>query len=107
MGIRVLKFGGTSVATAGRLRTAAEIVAEAALAGRAAVVVSALAGVTDALAAAAEDAPRRALDRGRLLSELRERHLDLLADLATRDDGQAAEAAVRDELRKVGELLAG
>ncbi|HKD79756.1 MAG TPA: aspartate kinase [Candidatus Angelobacter sp.] len=43
----VMKFGGTSVGNAGRLRQCAEIVAQAANRDRIVVVVSAMAGVTD------------------------------------------------------------
>jgi bifunctional aspartokinase / homoserine dehydrogenase 1 len=48
-GLRVLKFGGSSVADAPRLCQVAAIAAAAARRDRVAVVVSALAGVTDAL----------------------------------------------------------
>ncbi len=50
--MRVLKFGGTSVAHAENIDRAASIVEQASWQGRVAVVVSALAGVTNALQAA-------------------------------------------------------
>ncbi len=68
--MRILKFGGTSVAGPARLRGAARIVAGALRRDAVLVVVSAQAGVTDALAAAT--------DRGRragLIEELTRRHL--------------------------------
>ncbi|HEX6899128.1 MAG TPA: bifunctional aspartate kinase/homoserine dehydrogenase I [Thermoanaerobaculia bacterium] len=54
--MRVLKFGGTSVGSAERIRGAAEIVEEQAQAGPLLVVVSAVGGVTDALLRGAEQA---------------------------------------------------
>lgn len=54
--MRVLKFGGTSVGNAERIRSSAEIVAEAAQEGPLLVVVSAVGGVTDALLRGAEQA---------------------------------------------------
>ena len=70
----VMKFGGTSVADAPRILSAAEIV-RGRLARRPIVVVSALAGVTDLLARAAtiaRDGPREALDP--ILADLTRRH---------------------------------
>lgn len=59
--IRVMKFGGTSVATAERMRTVAELAAQALEEGRVVVVASAVSGVTNLLvegaAAAADGAP--------------------------------------------------
>ena len=52
--MRVIKFGGTSVGSAERMRGAAEIVARQAREGPIVVVVSAVAGVTDALLRGAE-----------------------------------------------------
>ena len=43
----VMKFGGTSVGNAGRIRQCAEIVSEAARRDRIVVVVSAMSGITD------------------------------------------------------------
>ena len=54
--MRVLKFGGTSVGSAERMRGVAEIVAGQAQEGPLLVVVSAVGGVTDALIKGAEQA---------------------------------------------------
>lgn len=88
----VLKFGGTSVATADGWRT----IADAARAVRAdglrpLVVCSALAGVSDALTAALDDAAHGALAddptaTGRIVDALRERHRALAADLGVEAD---------------------
>jgi aspartokinase/homoserine dehydrogenase 1 len=53
--MRVIKFGGTSIGSAARMRGAAEIVVSQAQAGPVLVVVSAVAGVTDALLRGAEE----------------------------------------------------
>jgi aspartate kinase len=70
----VMKFGGTSVADAPRIRAAADIV-RSRVSRRPAVVVSALAGVTDLLLRAAEAAragEREGLDP--VLADLERRH---------------------------------
>lgn len=77
--MRVLKFGGTSVADATRLVQVAAIVARAVAEERAVVVVSALAGVTDALAAAAEGT-----GCAELVGELESRHCGCLREIGGR-----------------------
>jgi len=47
--MKVMKFGGTSVATAQRIETVARLVTEASRSDRVGVVVSAVAGVTNLL----------------------------------------------------------
>src|SRR6478735_2386532 len=97
--MRVMKFGGTSVATSDAIRRVAAIVAREHRARRAGpvVVVSALGGGTDrllevaALARSGDAAGAR-----RLVGALRERHLDVLAELAPGDQGESARKAVDD-----------
>jgi len=77
-----MKFGGTSLADAKRMRSAARRVAER-VGRKPLVVVSALAGVTDRLVAIARAAEARNQSRSTaLLEELGRRHLELLAELA-------------------------
>lgn len=98
--MRLLKLGGTSVADPASLARAARIVARAARADRVVVVTSALAGVTDALLAAA--------DRGRvegLVETLGRRHLACLRMFGGPGLEDAA-AAVGRQLRELAGLLA-
>lgn len=73
----VMKFGGSSVADAGRIKGVVEIV-RARRARRPIVVVSALRGVTDDLITLANEALK---GRGDLFDKVRQRHLELLAGL--------------------------
>ncbi|HET7700433.1 MAG TPA: aspartate kinase [Candidatus Limnocylindria bacterium] len=76
----VLKFGGTSVASPTALDALARIVAG--LAGDRVVVVSATAGTTDALHAAAREAEAgNAANAERILQDLAKAHANLVADL--------------------------
>ncbi len=81
--MRVLKFGGSSVADAACIERVLLLVAAARAEGPVAVVASAMAGVTDLLAAAVEG--REGADRG-VVARLRRRHHDCLARLAPGDD---------------------
>ncbi|HEY0780418.1 MAG TPA: lysine-sensitive aspartokinase 3, partial [Gemmatirosa sp.] len=104
----VVKFGGTSVGDAAAIARAAEIVRGRAVA-RPLVVVSAMAGVTNALLALAEQAARGHLV-GALsaVAALRQRHLDAAATLVVGDDGAdlAGEVSASfDELARLAEAL--
>ncbi len=104
----VVKFGGTSVGDADAIARAADIVRGRVVA-RPLVVVSAMAGVTNALLALAEQAARGHLV-GALsgVSTLRERHLAAVAALAPGDDGHEVAADVSasfDELARLAEAL--
>ena len=73
--LRIMKFGGTSVGDATRIRKVIEIIREAAREGDVVVVVSAMSGVTNRLIEAASQAEagnRDAVDA--IFQELRDRH---------------------------------
>ena len=99
----VHKFGGAALATAHSLQRAAQLVATHAEAPGA-VVVSALAGVTDTLLeiarrAASPDRDRAPHELGLTIAELRDRHLRVLDELATGADATAIpvhDATIRD-----------
>jgi len=80
--LRVMKFGGTSLGDAQRIRGAAEIVAQAAQIGPVVTVVSAMAGVTNSLVAAAEkSAGGDAKAAARLADQLTARHREAVEAL--------------------------
>jgi len=92
--IRVMKFGGTSLAGAERFRMVADLVAAARATHRVCVVASAMAGITNLLLHGG-----RVPDRGEadlLLAQFGERHEAVVRALAG-DLGQGA-AQVREEL---------
>ena len=96
--MKVLKFGGSSVADAARLQAAARIVCRQleGSAANGAVVVSALGGVTDRLlgmAATVLEGGDRA-EAAREAAALRVHHLEIGAQVATDDDRPALAATV-------------
>ncbi|MGA2478159.1 MAG: aspartate kinase, partial [Spirochaetia bacterium] len=74
--MRVLKFGGSSVADAGRMKSVTEIIAAAAAKERVAVVLSAMKGITDMLITAAHGAEEGAEGYRQVLETIRMRHFD-------------------------------
>ena len=78
--IRVMKFGGTSLADADRFRTVADLVAAARATHRVCVVASAMSGITNLLLHGGKVPGREEADR--LLEDFRQRHANVLAALA-------------------------
>lgn len=92
--IRVMKFGGTSLAGADRLRIVAGLVAEARRTHRVCLVASAMAGITNLLLHGGRVPDRAGADQ--LLETFRDRHAEVVAALAE-DLGPEA-APLQDEL---------
>ncbi len=72
--MKVLKFGGTSVGTAGNIRKVKDIVS--AQTDDLLIVVSALGGITDKILLTAKTAATGSGDFHPMLTEIRERHAD-------------------------------
>jgi len=99
----VLKFGGTSVATAARWARIAERVRAVASTHRVWVVASALSQVSNQLEIAVEQA-LQGMEDAPALRWIEDRHEELAGEIGLDD---AAMAPVRDLLTSLGKLLAG
>ncbi|RZK28449.1 MAG: aspartate kinase, partial [Hymenobacter sp.] len=88
--MQVLKFGGTSVASAENITKVIAIVTHALTAGPAIVVVSALSGTTDALISVGRDAAAGQERFRATLRHLEERHLTVAEQLLPTAEDQAA-----------------
>ena len=102
--LKVLKFGGTSVATPDRIKTVGRILLAQAKANRVVAVVSAFGGVTNQLLESARQAERGGSGYEALFEKIATRHraaVDaLLPKRAQEETGQAVEALLT-ELREV------
>ncbi len=85
--IRVMKFGGTSVGDAVRIRGVVELVVAALASDRVCLVASAMAGVTDLLVKAVDPASRREIPA--LLERFREVHETAVSELQAELGDQA------------------
>lgn len=103
----VYKFGGTSVQTTERIRRVVELVVREPDDGLKIVVISALGGVTDQLFAAVDEAVARSGKHGEILSALKQRHLDAVAELAKEDERARLRREIEERLTELGELLDG
>jgi len=103
--IRVMKFGGTSVGDAIRIRRAAEIVVTASKDSSVVAVVSAMGGVTNRLAEAAQASAAGNRDTAVQIAEtLRKQHQEAVKDLVSNDDRRFLLIA---EIEKIIEQVTG
>jgi len=101
----VHKFGGTSVSDAARMQSVAAIVDRAARQSRVVVVVSAMAGVTDALVRAADVAREGRRDESvAVVSSILARH-EAALDTCGVSDAEAVRASVRSLGEEVCDVL--
>src|SRR5215216_5725891 len=104
----VHKFGGTSVADAERYRAAAEIVLARAPGERAAVVVSAMSGVTNALIASVELAAAHDISYSKKLEDLKTLHLETIDRLTlTAEQASALGEIILSDFHAIEEVLRG
>lgn len=105
--MQVLKFGGTSVASAENIRKSLAIVAAAAEQSPVVMVVSALGGTTDALIGAGRAAATADTSHRDALNQLEQRHINAAQGLLP-DDGQRAEiATVKAYFEELQQLCTG
>ncbi len=104
--MKVLKFGGTSVANAENIKLVAQIVATTD-ADRLVVVVSALGGTTDLLLHAAQKAALQDATYTTELREIEERHLLAIKSLIPIQSQSAILSKVKSELNILETLLEG
>jgi aspartokinase/homoserine dehydrogenase 1 len=104
-GWTVHKFGGTSLADADRYRAACEIILSERKGKRAAVVVSAMSGVTNALIEAVNLAAAQDDSYLQKLQSLEKRHLETIAGLELRNP--ALEDTVVSDFSAIKEVLRG
>ncbi len=104
--MKILKFGGTSLATPQRIRTVARLAHEALAGGPVVVVVSAFGGVTEELLAAAAAAARHEETYRELCSKLESRHGEAAWELLNPDEGGLV-AKIRHRFSDLHDLLHG
>ncbi len=104
--MKVLKFGGTSVASSGVIKQVREIVAHTG-ADRLAVVVSALGGVTNLLLDTMNTASRQDPSFRKALKGIEDRHLEVVRELLPLKSQSAVLSKIKSELNVLETLLEG
>ncbi len=104
--MKILKFGGTSVANANNIKQVTEIVSN----GKdteTIVVVSALGGITDLLLNALERASHGDLDYEKILMLIEERHLDTVKELFPIKEQSGILSHIKSNLNELETLVQG
>src|SRR5690606_3048066 len=102
--MKVLKFGGSSVANAERIKLVKKIVESNAKDDKQIIVVSAFSGVTDLLLEAAEQAALRNEGYTQIMEEIEKRHLDTARELLPVSSQSKILSAVKRELNTLETL---
>ncbi|TFH03643.1 MAG: aspartate kinase, partial [Spirochaetales bacterium] len=105
--MKVMKFGGSSVADATRIAAVIRIVAAQAATERICVVFSAMKGVTDELLTAAGEAVLGDQAYANRLESIRRRHLDAAAALVSGAAHEELVADIEARCEELSELLHG
>lgn len=105
--LKVLKFGGTSVATPDRIKTVGRILLAQAKANRVIAVVSAFGGVTNQLLEAARQAERGGTSYGATFDKIATRHRAAVEALLPKRTVAETGAAVETLLTELREVLHG
>ncbi|SIQ35278.1 aspartate kinase [Alkalispirochaeta americana] len=105
--MRIMKFGGSSVADAGRIKAVGNIVQQAVQEGPVALVFSAMKGVTNSLLEAADLAQAGQSGFWEILQDLRTRHEETLGELIPDGDTTGTAQGVAQLLEELSELLHG
>ena len=105
--MKILKFGGSSVANPERIRRVAEIVLAAAKRDRVVVVVSAFQGVTNQLLQCAHLAEKGRADYQKLFAQIAQTHRDAINTLIKKQHRRETLALLDERLKELGDVLHG
>ena len=105
--MKVLKFGGTSVANAQNIQLAINIVNNKAKEEKLAVVVSALSGVTDMLLTASQKAASKDETYKSSIEEIKQKHFDTIAQLIDSANQNQLLIKINSQINQLQTLLDG
>ena len=105
--MKILKFGGTSVANANNIKLVLEIVEAASKEDQLVVTVSAFSGVTDLLVLAAANAANKDTNYKTVFSQIENKHHEAIAELIASNKQSELLETINSELNQLKTLLDG
>ena len=105
--MKVLKFGGSSVASSENINKVINIVKKSSLKNEIAVVVSALGGITDLLLEAGDLACNSDVNYKKKLKTIEERHLQVARELIAVHNQSSVLGTIKNKLNKLESTLEG
>ncbi|NJO91063.1 MAG: hypothetical protein HC831_20430 [Chloroflexia bacterium] len=103
--MKVLKFGGTSVANSDNIRKAIDIVINKQ--EQVVIVVSALGGVTNTITQCAELASKRNPEYQILIAEIESKHIEAARDLITNGKLREVNNIVKELIKELNDICHG
>ena len=105
--MKVLKFGGSSVALSERIKSIGSLIKKRTKEEQLTIVFSAFGGVTDQLISAATAASNGDQSYTDIISEIRDRHLYAIHQLVPASDAQSAKDHINKNFTTLSDLLKG
>ena len=105
--MKVLKFGGTSVASTNNIKQVRKIVVEKAGNGQILVVLSAFGGVTNKIEKILKLAASQPELAHPLINELNDLHIDIMNELLTKNESKNIEIQVVQGINEISEIVKG
>ena len=105
--MKVLKFGGSSVASTNNIKKVRKIVVEKAGSGQILVVLSAFGGVTNKIEEILKLATSQPELAQPLINELSELHIDIMNELLTKGESKNIETEVLQGINEISEIVKG
>jgi len=105
--MKILKFGGTSVANATNIKLVLDIVTKTALTDKLVLVVSAFSGLTDLLLLAAKTAAAKDLNYKKILTQIREKHLQAIDELIPQSKQEELLSNINSSISQLNTYLEG
>ena len=105
--MKIIKFGGSSVADSARIKNVAQIIIEKAKKEKTGVVLSAMKGVTDLLIQSAKKAEKGSREYKKLDKEIKEKHYKVIEDLFPGEKKDIIKNQVCEMLLEIEDILHG
>jgi aspartokinase/homoserine dehydrogenase 1 len=105
--MKILKFGGTSVANANNINLVLEIIKTASVDNQLVIVVSAFGNITDLLVLAASKAASKDANYKNIFSEIEKKHHEVIAELTDSKEKKELLEVINNELSRLKTLLDG
>ena len=105
--MKVLKFGGTSVANADNIKLVLKIAQNAAKNDKIIVIVSAFSGVTDMLLLAANNASTKDQSYKEIVVQIENKHFDAIENLISENNKTIVKDQIQNHINHLKTLLAG
>ncbi|MBN2441409.1 MAG: aspartate kinase [Spirochaetales bacterium] len=105
--MKIMKFGGSSVANGARIKSVAEIIINEEKTGKTGIVLSAMKGVTDMMIESAWNAEKGKPEYVKIIETVRQKHFEAIDTLFPQDKKEEIKNTITEMLHEIEEILHG